>query len=111
MPIDNAPESMPLNCNYTRIYITLLTVAATMALEEGYDRKFSTSNPNRLTIAYLKVWNCYGPKPTKIVEDLLKVGFSWEDIHQNKGGYVNNVPIKGKQKACQWKMEASLSAK
>jgi hypothetical protein len=62
-PIGNTPESMPLNDNSNQGLHNDVSrqVAGTMLLEETDKRKFSTSTPNELTTAYLKVWNCDGP--------------------------------------------------
>lgn len=70
-----------------------------MTLGEDDERKFSQSTPNRLTDAYLRVWESVGPTPKRIVQDVLKVGPSWDDIWKNKGGYINNVAREGKRKS------------
>jgi hypothetical protein len=67
MPLDN-------NLNQDLHTDVNMQVAATMVLDEDDDRKFSTSTPNRLKDAYLKVWQSIGPTPKRIVEDVLKVG-------------------------------------
>jgi hypothetical protein len=75
-------------------------------LDENDNKKFSTSTPNRLTDAYLRVWQSIGPTSKHIIEDVLKVGPSWEAIRQNKGGYVTTVQRNGKKK----QMETDESA-
>jgi hypothetical protein len=89
---------MPLNNNLNQHLHNDVSrqVAATMSIEGTDKRKFSTSTPNQLTTAYLKVWNCVGPTPSRIVENFLQVGPSWEAIYNNNGGYVSNIPRKGK---------------
>jgi hypothetical protein len=100
-PIGGTPEGMPLDNNlnqdlHTDVYCQ---VAATMVLEEGDDWKFSTSTPNRLMSAYLKVWMSIGPTSQRIVQDVLKVIPSWKYIHSNNGGYVEKIQRKGKRKS------------
>jgi hypothetical protein len=100
-PIGDTPEGMPLDNNLNQDLHTDVErqVAATLMLGEDDERKFSTSTPNRLTDAYLRVWESVGPTPQRIVQDVLKVGPSWEDIWNNKGGYIQNVSRDGKRKA------------
>jgi hypothetical protein len=110
-PIGDTPESMPLDNNLNQDLHTDVNrqIAATMMLEEDDIRKFSTSTPNRLTDAYLRVWESVGPTSKRIIEDVLKVGPSWEEIRQNKGSYVDNVHRSGKRQ--QMKAVASASSK
>jgi hypothetical protein len=100
-PIGDTPEGMPLDNNLNQDLHTDVNrqVAATMVLDEDDERKFSTSTPNRLTTAYLKVWTLVGPTSKRIVEDVLKVIPSWEEIQQNNGGYVDKINRNGKRKA------------
>jgi hypothetical protein len=72
-----------------------------MMLDESDELKFSTSTPNRLTSANLRVWATVGPTPKQIVEDVLKVIPSWTVIQKNKGDYVDAVNRNGKRKGMQ----------
>jgi hypothetical protein len=77
-PVGDRPEGMPLDNNLNqdlRVDVNR-QFAATMMLGDNDECKFSKTTSNRLTDAYLRVWQSVGPTPTPIVEDALRFGAS-----------------------------------
>jgi hypothetical protein len=91
MPIDNnLNQDLHLDVNRN--------ADATISLDEDRPNKFSLSTPNRVTAAYLRIWETVGPSPNQISEDIEQIIPSWMQIRDNKGSYIDIVVLHGCRK-------------
>jgi hypothetical protein len=91
MPLDNnLNQDLHLDVNRN--------VEATISLDEDDTNKFSLSTPKRVTSAYLRIWETVGPSPKRIVEDIQQIIYSWKQIRDNSGSYIDNVARHGRRK-------------